>query len=146
VKFWDASALIPLCLREPRTPLLRSLTRADGAIAAWWGSPIECYSAFARLRRDRILSRAGEHQARRIIDRLAAEWTEIEPGREIRDQAGRIFLLHPLRAVDSLQLAAAMVWAHMRPAGQHFVSLDQRLREAASREGFYVLPETDDTH
>lgn len=57
-----------------------------------------------------------------------------------REQAGRALLLHPLRAADALQLAAALVWSRGQVAGHHFVCLDQRFREAARREGFTVLP------
>jgi uncharacterized protein len=45
MKFWDASALIPLCLHERDTTALKSLVQADQSIVAWWGSPIECLSA-----------------------------------------------------------------------------------------------------
>jgi hypothetical protein len=41
-----------------------------------------------------------------------------------------------LRAADSLQLAAAIIAAGHEPATLEFVSLDARLNEAASREGF----------
>ncbi len=47
---------------------------------------------------------------------------------------------HPLSAADALQLAAGLLWADGRPAHHDFVCLDQRLREAAQREGFRVLP------
>jgi len=46
--------------------------------------------------------------------------------------------VHPLRAGDSLQLAAAIIAAEHEPATLEFVSLDERLNEAASREGFRV--------
>ena len=49
-------------------------------------------------------------------------------------------LLHPLRAADAMQLAAAIVWANGQATGHEFVCLDHRLREAAQREGFTVLP------
>ncbi len=39
MKFWDASAIIPLCLTEPRTPLLKKIAQEDRAIIAWWGTP-----------------------------------------------------------------------------------------------------------
>ena len=107
---------------------------------AWWATPIECYSAFARLRRDAILTRAQENQAREVVARLAAEWTEMQPGLQIRDLAARVLLLHPLRAADALQLAAGLLWVDGRAARHDFVCLDQRLREAAQREGFQVLP------
>jgi hypothetical protein len=48
---------------------------------------------------------------------------------------------HPLRAADALQLAAALVWCDEAPQGTAFVCLDDRLRDAARREGFAVLPE-----
>jgi len=140
MKFWDASAIVPLCLREPATPRLRRIAEDDGALVAWWGTPVECYSAFARLRRDGILSPSNEERARGVLSRLTEEWTEIEPSREVRESAGRVLLLHPLRAADSLQLAAALLWARSRAAGHDFVCLDERLREAASREGFVVFP------
>lgn len=141
MRFWDASALIPLCLNEPRTARLRKVTEENPAIVAWWGTPVECYSAFARLRRDGILTRADEDQAGHVLTRLAAAWTEIQPGRDIREGAARVLLLHPLRAGDSLQLAAALLWARGRGTPGHFVCLDQRLRDAAQREGFLVIPE-----
>jgi hypothetical protein len=37
-------------------------------------------------------------------------------------------------------LAAALMWYEDQPARQPFVCLDQRLREAAVREGFIALP------
>ena len=136
-----ASPLLPLCVSEPRPPLLKSIAQEDAAIVAWWMTLIECFSAFARLRREGVLTRAEEDQARRVLNRLGDLWTEVQPGREIRDRAGRILLLHPLRAADSLQLAAALTWAHGNPTEQPFVCLDHRLRAAAQQEGFRVLPD-----
>jgi predicted nucleic acid-binding protein len=67
-------------------------------------------------------------------------WTEIEPSVVVREQAARVLLLHPLRAADALQLAAAIVWANGQASGHEFVCLDHRLRDAAQRERFIVLP------
>ena len=140
MKFWDASAVIPLCLREPRSARVKEIAEEDGAIVAWWATPIECYSAFARLRRDAVLTRAHENQAREIVARLATEWTEVQPSLRLRELAARTLLLHPLRAADALQLAAGLLWADGGATRQSFVCLDQQLREAAQREGFQVLP------
>ncbi|MDQ6733188.1 MAG: type II toxin-antitoxin system VapC family toxin [Nitrospirota bacterium] len=140
MKFWDASAIIPLCFQEPRTAILRKLTEEDGALAAWWATPVECYSALARLRREGILNSDEEAQAREVVHALMSQWTEVAPSSDVRESAGRALLLHSLRAADSLQLAAALVWARRQPGGHHFVCLDQRLREAAQCEGFVILP------
>ncbi|MGH7182851.1 MAG: type II toxin-antitoxin system VapC family toxin [Nitrospiraceae bacterium] len=140
MKFWDASALIPLCLHERQTASLSKLAQGDEAIAAWWSSPVECWSALARLRREDLLSASEEGQAQAVLRVLMGAWTEVEPSRVVREQAGRVLRLHPLRAADALQLAAALVWCQGDPVHHDFVCLDQRLREAARREGFHILP------
>jgi hypothetical protein len=53
--------------------------------------------------------------------------------------AQRLLRVHPLRAADSLQLAAALAIAGDDPAELGFVCLDQRLVEAARKEGLDVL-------
>jgi hypothetical protein len=58
----------------------------------------------------------------------------------VRDQAIRLLRVHPLRGADSFQLAAAVVASEHQPGTLPLVTLDHRLREAALREGFTVLP------
>lgn len=140
MKFWDASAVIPLCIEEPQTKIVQDIAKKDNALVVWWGSLVECYSAFARLHRDGFLGSQEEEQVWEILSSLATTWTEIEPSEDIRDIAVRLLLNHSLRAADSLQLAAAIVWADKKPKGQHFVCFDHRLREAARKESFTVLP------
>ncbi len=142
MKFWDSSALIPLCCEESNTPLVKKILEDDSSIVVWWNSVTECDSAFARLRREAVLTTDQERMVRHLVDLLAQNWTEILPSQMIRDQVGRLLLLHPLRAADSLQLAAALLWAQGFPKNHAFVCLDTRLREAAMQEGFIVLPES----
>jgi predicted nucleic acid-binding protein len=51
--------------------------------------------------------------------------------------------VHALRAADAFQLAAALLWSRGKTTGREFVSFDDRLREAAVREGFDMLPRDD---
>ena len=140
MKFWDASAIIPLCLEEPWTMFLMQSLAEDGLMLVWWGSLVECWSAFARLRREGLFDTRDEEQARAILARLATAWTEVLPSQVVRDHAARTLQLYPLRAADALQLAAALVWVQGQPIGQPFVCLDHRLRAAAQREGFLLVP------
>jgi predicted nucleic acid-binding protein len=140
VRFWDTSAIVPLCVREPATAAGRELARADPAIVVWWATRIECISALQRrLREGRIASQV-EAQARRALMALAAEWSEVLPTEDLRRRAERLLAVHALRAADAVQLAAALIWSQGETASRSFVSHDDRLREAASREGFEVLP------
>ncbi|HET6470416.1 MAG TPA: hypothetical protein VFG38_01165 [Pseudomonadales bacterium] len=52
--------------------------------------------------------------------------------------AERIVRVHVLRAADAFQLAAALTAAVGDPSSVEFVSLDERLIEAAAREGFAI--------
>ena len=72
---------------------------------------------------------------------LSSGWMEIAPNEGIRQQADRLVSQHPLSAADGFQLAAALHGCAHEPQGSGFVCLDRRLREAALREGFQVLPD-----
>jgi len=63
MRFWDSSAIIPLCLEEPHSEAMRLLAGEDGELAFWWGTPVECSSSFARLRREGSLSADDEQQS-----------------------------------------------------------------------------------
>lgn len=140
MRFWDSSAILPLLLPDPRTETLSELLRDDPAVAIWWGTPVECASAIARLERERRLTEIGATAAAARLAEAAKGWTEIPPTERVRDQAARLLRIHPLRAADSLQLAAAVVLADFDQRSLAFVTLDSQLASAARREGFEVLP------
>src|SRR5205814_4034536 len=53
VKFWDASAIVPLLIAEASTRRLQALATRDPDMLVWWGSEAECVSALARVERRR---------------------------------------------------------------------------------------------
>jgi hypothetical protein len=136
--FWDSSALVPLFAAEPRTRAVQALYSRDPEIVVWWGTPVECASAIARLERDGSLSGSDATESFARLDALAPSWMQIDPSDEIRESARRFLRVHPLRAADALQLAAALVAAERRPATLAFVTVDDRLRDAAAKEGFLL--------
>ncbi len=135
MRFWDSSALVPLCLEQPLTVRSRELLESDSEPVVWWGSLIECASAIARLHREGNLTDKQEVAARQLLASLRASWFEMQAGEAVREQALRLLRVHPLRAADALQLAAALEWAGSPPTGA-FVTFDERLGAAARREGF----------
>lgn len=139
MRFWDASALVPLLVRQKASLRMRAQYRSDPVVAAWWGSRAECESAISRLEREGLLERRSAAAARQRLDRFAAGWHEVQPGDPIRDAARRLLRVHDLRAGNALQLAAALAACEGRPASLRFVCLDDRLAAAAEREGLPVL-------
>ena len=122
--------------------MVRELLAEDTSMVVWWGTRTECVSALMRRTREGGTTRADERAARHVLHSLASAWMEMQPNEALRDTAERLLAVHPLRAADALQLAAALSWCGQAPAGQHFVTFDQRLRDASFREGFTVLPDT----
>ncbi len=139
MKFWDSSALLPLLVEEATTPAVVALVARDNSLIVWWATAIECASALARLERDGALDEAGATGAFERLCDLATAWHEIDASDTVRDTAVRLLRVHPLRAADAAQLAAAVVASEQRPASLEFVTLDQRLAAAARKEGFRVL-------
>jgi predicted nucleic acid-binding protein len=139
VKFWDASAIIPLLVFEPSTRQIQSLATQDPNLLVWWASAVECASALARRERDGALDGRVMTTALQRLQILARAWHEIDPSYLIRDAANRFLRVHPLRAADALQLAAAFVAAERRPSSLQMITLDERLADAARKEGFVVI-------
>jgi predicted nucleic acid-binding protein len=138
--FWDSSAVVPCLVSEARSAGLTTLLRGDSEVALWWASPVECLSALYRRHREGGLPVSTLDAALTRLTGLVEDVDFITPTTPVRDRAGRLLAAHTLRAADALQLAAALVWCREAPRGDRFVSLDDRLRDAARREGFLVLP------
>jgi len=73
------------------------------------------------------------------LKKLANGWHEIEPNEIVRETAMRFLRVHPLRAADALQLAAAFIAAERRPASLQVITLDERLADVDRREGFALV-------
>ena len=139
MRFWDASAIVPLLVAEPSTRRLQTLAAEDSAILVWWGCEVECVSALARLEREGAFNEAAMTAALARLRQLVAGWHEVDPSDAIREAATRFLRVHPLRAADALQLAAAFLAAERRPASLELVTLDDRVAAAARKEGFAVI-------
>ena len=139
MKFWDASAIVPLLVKETTTSSLQTLARRDSDMLVWWGSQVECASALSRLERGALLDGKAVTRAFDRLRHLADGWHEIEPSEIVRENAIRFLRVHPLRAADALQLAAAFLAAERRPSSLEIVTLDERLADAARKEGFELV-------
>jgi uncharacterized protein len=138
MKFWDASAVVPLVLPEEVSKDLEQRYSRDPTINVWCLTSVEVWSAACRLRRQGLLDSPGMRVARHRLSSLAETWVEIDDLAGVRSRAQRLLETHPLRAADSLQLAAALTLVSERPEHVSFVTLDGRLAEAAEKEGFRI--------
>jgi predicted nucleic acid-binding protein len=140
MRFWDSSAIIPLCLQERPSEAVIRLMKEDEDIVVWWMTHSECLSALSRRNREAVLTSDDERKARAVLDVLASGWSEVQPTEMVRQRAERLLSIHPLRTADAFQLAAALIWSQETPRGLEFVCLDNNLRESALKEGFSMQP------
>ena len=134
--FWDSSALVACLVLEEPTELVIPSYQSDTEKTLWWATELECISALESKRRSpKELGKAEYDLALARIGRLVDASDVVEPASAVLSLAKELITRYPLRAADSLQLAAASVAESIE-----FVCLDNRLREAARAEGFTVLP------
>ena len=138
MRYWDASALVPLIVDEPGSRLARTWLREDDHIVTWAWTRTEITSAIERRTREGALTR---RQRRTVIDRFrgfAAGWDEVMDVLSVRARANAVLARHPLRAADAGQLGAALLVSEQLSDPLMFLCLDRRLGDAAEREGLRV--------
>jgi predicted nucleic acid-binding protein len=135
--FWDTSALIPLCARQKQTEPAR-MRHAGYEIAVWWATPVEIISGLTRLERMNEINRDQYQAGMQRWQSLAKTWDTVRPSATILDRACSLLELHPLRAADALQLAAALDYFEYSTRGNVFITADQRLADSARQSGFSV--------
>jgi predicted nucleic acid-binding protein len=138
MNFWDSSALVPLLVTEASSDLRRKQYDVDPWAVVWFGTLAEIESSLVRRQRDGQLPADVEHAARKRLQEMTKQWTEVTPTTEVRARAIRLLRVHPLRAADAFQLAAALIFCREQPQHLPFLTADQRLRDAANLEGFPV--------
>jgi predicted nucleic acid-binding protein len=136
--FWDASAVVPVCVPSQASRRARALLRAH-PLVIWWGTLVEIRGALTRLRRESALSAAAFQASGDRLNHLLLSWREIQPVDSVRRLAAEQLDRFPIRAGDALQLGAALVWSKQKPRGRLFVCNDERLSAAARETGFDVV-------
>ena len=138
--FWDTSTIVPLCCQQNLSQSMRKRWRETSRVVVWWGTTVEVRSAISRLHSEGLLTAKGQQQALARLEVLQHEWREMMPSDKVRSLAERLPDAFGLRALDSFQLAAALVWCNEKPKNRVFVCDDSKLSIAAQTVGFTVVP------
>ena len=70
MKFWDTSAVVPLCVQEPNSATVQEILVEDPFMVVWWGIRTECISALMRQVREDSLAPTDERAARHVLHTL----------------------------------------------------------------------------
>lgn len=138
MSFWDSSAIVPLCAYQQNSAAARNLSHKFTNRFVLRECVVEVSSAFARLQREGSIDDATRRRFEVRLVRLENEWTVVNTESKTVELARTFPAIYGLKAMDSLQLAAALVWCKELPKNKDFVSADDRLLKAAERAGFNV--------
>lgn len=139
MRYWDASALVPLVIAEPGTEAARRWLAEDEHIVTWAWTRTEIVSAVERRTREGLLSRSQRRTVLDELDTLARAWDEVIEVLAVRARANALLARHPLRAADAGQLGAALLIQEQLSTPFSFVCLDRRLSSAAELESLRVI-------
>ncbi len=139
MRFWDTSAIAPLLWMEETSSERTKQLEQDTLMAVWWGTSVEVESALFRPSSNSEIDAVNTERARTRLAFLSNSWIEIQPTDSIREMAKRLIRVHGLRSADSLQLAAALGACGNHPKNQNFLTGDQDLKRAATKEGFACI-------
>jgi len=100
---------------------------------------VECERALIRARMLEEAPEAELADRRRILAKASAHWHRIPLHDEILERGKRPFPLEPVRTLDAIHLASALV-ARSAVPDVTLLTLDRRIREAGLGLGFEVVP------
>ena len=139
MRYWDASALVPLVVAEPNSGVARTWLSEDDQIVTWAWTRTEIVSAVERRAREGSLSRPQRREVLRRFEAFARSWDEVTDVLAVRSRANALLARHPLRAADAGQLGAALLIQERLAGKLTFVCLDHRLSSAAELESLRVV-------
>jgi len=138
--FADSSAVVKLYANEADSGVVR-------ALSAMYISELARVEVAAALWRKHRMGELSFADCEVLVDRFRGDFSyEDRPLALVRvstatvDRGELLVARHRLRAYDAMQLACAQMVADIDPECATFCAFDHELRQAASREGFALLP------
>jgi len=141
MRFWDSSAIVPLLVLEKETEQCVRAFQSDREVMVWTMSKVEVFSALCRRLREGSLKEDVFDSAKKRMNDFFDMASEVISVPKVKDRAQRLLQVHPLRAADAMQLASVLVATQEDPSKAPMMSFDERLIQAAKREGFTLNPD-----
>lgn len=135
----ESSAVLAWLLGEDSGAPVRALLASADMVIASDLTLVECDRVLIRATSLGEMTEATAATRRSVLNAAAARWHIVHLGREIIERARRPFPVEPIRTLDALHLATALV-TRAAVADLEVLSLDSRIRTAATALGFPMQP------
>ena len=135
----ESSAVLAWLLDEPAGTVVRQALRDTDMVLASDLTLIECERVLHRAAALGELTEAEAADRRAYLATAAMHWHVLRIAPEVVDRARQPFPGEPIRTLDAIHLASAIV-GRSAVAGLALLSLDDRIRSVAKRLGLPLLP------
>lgn len=139
ILYVESSAVLAWLLGEPRGEEARTLLSTAAAVFTSRLTIAECERGLVRLEAAGDVPPGEVARLGEILSRAAQHWLIHDLGEAVLARAGRRFALEPVRTLDAIHLATALLLGAAEPRLE-LVSFDPRIRDNARRLGLKVLP------
>lgn len=136
----ESSALLAWLLGQERADEVRAVLDAATAVVVSELTHIECARAIHRAVALGALTAERGSALRGVYSSAADTWDRLAIGDRVVARAAEPFPVEPVRALDAIHLAAALV-ARAQWRSLAVLSFDERVRANAAALGLTVLPE-----
>ena len=136
----ESSAVLAWLLGDEGGDDARERLSTAGLVLASDLTLIECDRVLHRAAALGALSEAEVLERRTLLSTAAEHWVVFPIDAEMAERARRPFPREPVRTLDALHIAAALVIRRLT-AGLRLLSLDERIRRNAIELGFEVVPD-----
>jgi predicted nucleic acid-binding protein len=135
----ESSAVLAWLLGEPRGEVARRVLAEAEVVLASELTLVECERVLIRAVALGTVSEAVAADRRAVLSRAATHWHLVRLAGEVLGRARRPFAHEPVRTLDALHLASALVGRSAAP-NLALLSLDERVRANGEALGFELLP------
>jgi predicted nucleic acid-binding protein len=139
VLYAESSAVLTWLLGESGADDIAAELRGARGVIASDLTLIECERALIRAWSTGLMPEAARVDQSAELARVAAHWTRLRVDEDVVERARRPFPIEPLRTLDALHLACALVARSVAP-NLRLLTRDQRIRENAERLGLATVP------
>jgi uncharacterized protein with PIN domain len=134
VIYFETSALLAWLLGEPCAAEVKSTIDNAQTVVTSSLTLLEAERALIRAETLGILTAGEGEKLRGLLARSKAGWMLMEISEEVRARASRVFPAEPIKTLDAIHLATALLFMRVFPSLELF-SYDQRILKNAAALG-----------
>jgi predicted nucleic acid-binding protein len=135
----ESSSVLRWLLDEAPADEIHGLLRGATKVVCSRLTLVETRRVIRRAVAETLLDEVGGMAILEVLARAAAGWAVLEMSRDVAERAEASFPVEPVRTLDALHLASALLLRQALP-DLRLLSSDDRVRANGRRLGFEVLP------